>query len=651
MSEYQNGRAPLRVGRSALMANKIALEREGFTIGQSFNLFKDTQARSLKQQQVYKDDVFKYAGDIEEDYDRKGRLSENIRNPEAPPDDYEKIMNIQPRDMWKKSALTGKKNMSDFYLMNKVIKRDESGRVTYRDADGDGKADMSVSMLHPAQAVRVSGDAFSGANLLQNAENNFSRDINLFKQPRFEYPTDYDLQVSLRPEANDVVAGVPRVPVPPGQSGGGGQGGGGGGGGGGQGVVPMEQVHHEAKVGDRVRHNMEEFVGPVAHRITEGIKHHMQAAHFAHEFTQLAGAVNNLSHDVRSSAEKTAKGHRELQAGLRANTTSLDEWRPLVNGPDRAGVNVSQEKFDAHIDRVVALIEEEQEKTSDILRNLRKFSINTAEEVKALQAAIMKRLDGSSAVNATRRNALESYLEKMNTDIQKQVRLVKEANSQIDATETQNVRAVVEQLQKNQAAMLTNQNTISERQQHAVTAVVGAVVQQTTAQLVDQGQMLSTLIGGIQGNVNATQQLVQAEGLARVEEAERQEEVNNRLLRGGAQLQQGQQALGGHMINEFGTVNNNQAALLESINNASDDANAQLERIMAGGNRVLANTQFVANAAIRAMGGGRHHQPAQVPAQLSGPQQLSLIGGDGREQRLIALPQENNPAQPMTDFQ
>ena len=186
-----------RTSRNALRANKMALEKEGFNIGQSFNLFKDSQARALPQSQVFKEDLFKYAGDIEEDYNAPGRLGESIRNPSAPPDDFNKIVRLLPKNMWKASALTGRKRMGDTYANKKLTRVGPDGRVRYSDNDNDGKVDTEVNAGHPTQAVRLNVDQFSGGQLLQNAEENFRQNVNLFKQPRFEFPNERTLHVEL----------------------------------------------------------------------------------------------------------------------------------------------------------------------------------------------------------------------------------------------------------------------------------------------------------------------------------------------------------------------------------------------------------------------------------------------------------------------
>ena len=208
----------LRTGKGALRANKMALEREGFNIGESFNMFKDSQARALPQSQVFKDDIFKYAGDIEEDYNAPGRLGENIRNPSAPPDDFQKIVKLLPKNMWKASALKGRKRMGDTYANKKLTHVGADGRVKYSDKDNDGKVDTGVNAGHPTRAVQLSVDQFSGGRLLQNAEQNYRANIDLFKQPRFEFPNEEGI-LKLEGGGGDVKRNLPangnRVGIPP----------------------------------------------------------------------------------------------------------------------------------------------------------------------------------------------------------------------------------------------------------------------------------------------------------------------------------------------------------------------------------------------------------------------------------------------------
>lgn len=181
-----------RTGWRALKENKLALEKESFTIGESFNYFKDTQARALPQQQVFKQDVFKYSGDIEEDYDKPGRLSESIRNPSAPPDDWNKMVMLQPRQMWKKSALTGNKRMGDVYTTQRLRKVGDDGHVYYVDQDADGSFDQGAQMPYKRKDrnVVLAPDEMSYATLIQQANQNYVGDVEAFKQPRFDLPNN-----------------------------------------------------------------------------------------------------------------------------------------------------------------------------------------------------------------------------------------------------------------------------------------------------------------------------------------------------------------------------------------------------------------------------------------------------------------------------
>jgi len=183
-----------RVSRRAFKSQRIALEKEGFSFSQAQNLFKKSQAGQIPSQDVYKEDVFKYGGDIEDDYNAPGRLSESIRNPSSEPDDYEKILKLVPRDMFKASALESKKQMSDFYIKNRLREVGPDGKVSYVDKDGDGEADEGVSMEHPVLAV--SRASLNGARMLKQAENNFLSSINQFKQPRFEYRNDSQFRLA-----------------------------------------------------------------------------------------------------------------------------------------------------------------------------------------------------------------------------------------------------------------------------------------------------------------------------------------------------------------------------------------------------------------------------------------------------------------------
>lgn len=183
-----------RVSRRAFKSQRIALEKEGFSFSQAQNLFKKSQAGQIPSQDVYKEDVFKYGGDIEDDYNAPGRLSESIRNPSSEPDDYEKILKLVPRDMFKASVLESNKQMSDFYIKNRLREVGPDGKVSYVDKDGDGEDDEGVSMEHPVLAV--SRASLNGARMLKQAEGNFLSSINQFKQPRFEYRNDSQFRLA-----------------------------------------------------------------------------------------------------------------------------------------------------------------------------------------------------------------------------------------------------------------------------------------------------------------------------------------------------------------------------------------------------------------------------------------------------------------------
>ena len=195
-----------RVSRNAFKSQRIALEGEGFSFSQASNMFKSAQAREIPSQQIYKEDVFKYGGDIENDYNAPGRLSDSIRNPSAEPDDYDKVLRLVPRDMFKASVLESKKTMSDFYIKNRLREVGADGKVSFVDKDGDGKADTGISMQHPATTISVGKASFNGARLLQQAEGNYLRNINMFKQPRFEFRSDDEFRLAAGHKTDDTLA-------------------------------------------------------------------------------------------------------------------------------------------------------------------------------------------------------------------------------------------------------------------------------------------------------------------------------------------------------------------------------------------------------------------------------------------------------------
>jgi len=130
-----------KVDRNALKQYRIAVEDEGFDFGQSYNLYKKvgvSKVRSaLPTTQIMKSDMFKYVGDIEEDYNETGRMGDAIRNPSAPPDEFSQMMNLVPEDLYKSGVMESKDDLAQQYVRT-ALQKFSNGRLKNPHAKGGG---------------------------------------------------------------------------------------------------------------------------------------------------------------------------------------------------------------------------------------------------------------------------------------------------------------------------------------------------------------------------------------------------------------------------------------------------------------------------------------------------------------------------------
>lgn len=193
-----------KVDRDALKQYRIAVEDEGFDFGQSFNLYKKvgrSKVRTaLPTTKIMKDDVFKYVGDIEEDYNEPGRMGDAIRNPSAPPDDFSKMMDIIPSELYKKGVLESKDDLSRQYIKT-ALQKFSNGRLAGQGKDGkgtgpvvpgqgngnDGPGQEVGNSLVPPQVVIDIPDKGSHdmAGVFQAALKNWRGSMNFLHNPQF----------------------------------------------------------------------------------------------------------------------------------------------------------------------------------------------------------------------------------------------------------------------------------------------------------------------------------------------------------------------------------------------------------------------------------------------------------------------------------
>jgi len=204
-----------KVDRDALKQYRIAIEDEGFDFGQSFNLYKQvgrSKVRTaLPTTKLLKNDIFKFVGDIEEDYNEPTRMGDAIRNPSAPPDDFSKMMDLIPSELYKKGVLESKDELSRQYVKT-ALQKFSNGRLAGQSAkdakqgpspggagggppaaggpghngrDGPGQ-DVSNALIPPQVVVDLpDGQSHDMAGIFQAALKNWRGSMSFMHNPQF----------------------------------------------------------------------------------------------------------------------------------------------------------------------------------------------------------------------------------------------------------------------------------------------------------------------------------------------------------------------------------------------------------------------------------------------------------------------------------
>ena len=189
--------------RNALRENKIALETEGFDIQQSFSLFKNTKATTaaLPGQRVFKDDVFKYVGAIEEDYGVRGRVGASISNPTRPPDEFDKLMDLVPENLFKPNPTLEKRKGGalDTFIKTHAVQIDEKGNISSKQPmfpGGDERERFGSGLVAPVSRVRLPDkESHDQAGLIQSALINFQNNVNSTQNPMFQNIPNFEQTV------------------------------------------------------------------------------------------------------------------------------------------------------------------------------------------------------------------------------------------------------------------------------------------------------------------------------------------------------------------------------------------------------------------------------------------------------------------------
>ena len=190
-----------RVDSDALKQYRIAIEDEGFDFGQSFNLYKKAGVSkvrtALPTTQLMKSDIFKYVGDIEEDYNEPGRMGDAIRNPSAPPNDFSKMMNLIPEDLYESGVMESKDDLAQQYVRT-ALQKFSNGRLKGPGNDGktasgeDGKTNdghdpiVGGGLIPPSVVVDIPDkQSHDMAGIFQAALKNWRGSTSFMNNPKF----------------------------------------------------------------------------------------------------------------------------------------------------------------------------------------------------------------------------------------------------------------------------------------------------------------------------------------------------------------------------------------------------------------------------------------------------------------------------------
>lgn len=197
--------------RKAIRMYRKVIEEEGLSIGDAMNLYKDGASLEtvVPSADLLRSNVFKYTGDIQQDYGTSGMVGEEIANPVPPKGDYEKLLKMVPKNLYKPGVM----EQSPHYREDLYVRT----QLTKRDRDGDGIPDAPPNaadhikrafgtgyaatlgrgpLVRPVTKVVVPDKfAFDQAGLEQAAVNNYENAFNALRRPRF-FQTGYDPRVA-----------------------------------------------------------------------------------------------------------------------------------------------------------------------------------------------------------------------------------------------------------------------------------------------------------------------------------------------------------------------------------------------------------------------------------------------------------------------